>query len=63
MARQLLNTREAATEMRMSPGTLEVWRSKGRGPRYRKIGWKVFYTVEDIQEFIDSQLIRTVDSW
>ena len=63
MTKQLLNTKEAASLMRMSPGTLEIWRSDGRGPRYRKIGWKVFYTVEDLQEFIESGLVRTRDSW
>ena len=63
MEKRFLNTKEAAEVLRMSPGTLEVWRCDGRGPRYRKIGWKVFYTIEDIQEFIESGLVRTRDSW
>ena len=28
------NTAEAAAHLGLSPGTLEVWRSLGRGPRY-----------------------------
>jgi hypothetical protein len=27
----------------VTPSTLEVWRSKAMGPRYRKIGRRVFY--------------------
>lgn len=63
MGNQLLNTKEAARVLHMSPGTLEVWRSQGRGPRYRKIGWKVFYTPGDLQEFIEGGVVRTRDSW
>ena len=32
--------------------TLQWWRTKGRGPRYTKIGRKVFYRRSDLDAFI-----------
>lgn len=57
-----LDTPEAAEFLRLSPGTLEVWRCKGRGPRFRKLGRKVFYTKEDLEEFINSYVVEISDS-
>jgi hypothetical protein len=39
-------------------GTLATWRSKGRGPKYRKTGRKVEYTPKFIREFQQS-CVRT----
>ena len=38
-----LNTPEAAKYLGLRPGTLEIWRSLGKGPRYLKIGRRVVY--------------------
>ena len=35
----------------MSGRTLEQWRWKGVGPRYLKIGGRVLYRLEDIEEY------------
>lgn len=63
MQNEMLNTPEAAKKLRLSPGTLEVWRHLGKGPKYRKIGRKVYYTTQDIQDFIDHSEIKTIDSY
>ena len=39
--------------------TLQWWRTKGRGPRYVKIGRKVFYRRSDLDAFIASGEVQT----
>lgn len=34
-----------------STGTMNAWRCLGKGPRYKKIGSKVFYEKRDLDEF------------
>ena len=40
------------------PRTLQRWRKKGKGPAFTKIGRKVFYELNDLQEWIDRGKIR-----
>jgi DNA-binding transcriptional regulator YhcF (GntR family) len=55
---QLLTTREAAEELRVSPQTLEVWRCAKRYQlAYVKIGRNVFYRQSAILAFIASRTI------
>lgn len=37
-----------------SPKTLANWRTKGTGPRYRKVGGRVLYDKADLDEWLDS---------
>jgi hypothetical protein len=62
MEKQRVDTIEAATRLGLKPGTLEVWRSLGRGPRFLKIGRKVFYKIEDLELFANAHVVETVDS-
>lgn len=57
-----LTTEEAAAYLRLQPGTLEVWRCRGRGPKYHKIGRRVIYDLQDVQDFASSHTVLTVDS-
>ena len=58
-----LNTIEAAAYLGgLKPGTLEVWRSLGRGPRYLKIGRRVFYETRDLDNFASSKVVETEDT-
>lgn len=43
-------------------GTLETWRCLGKGPRFRRIGRKVFYTKADLDRFSRGQIVETIDS-
>jgi len=45
-----------------SPGTLEVWRCQGRGPRFKKVARKVFYEKAALDEFACGQTVETIDS-
>ena len=64
---QKLDTRQAAAYLTergvpVRVGTLEVWRCKGRGPRYFKIGRWARYEPRDLDRFAMGQVIDTVDS-
>ncbi|WP_320009025.1 helix-turn-helix domain-containing protein [Maridesulfovibrio sp.] len=50
----LLSTKEAAEKLGLSPGTLEVWRCLGKGPRYIKIGRRVGYDLKDLDAYVES---------
>ena len=49
----VFDTRTAAPLLGVKPGTLEVWRCKGIGPRFVKCGARVVYRLHDLQEFLD----------
>ena len=58
-----LDTREAATYLRLRPATLERWRSNGGGPAYCKLGGRVVYAREELDAFADAgRRLSTADS-
>jgi len=57
-----LNTHEAATFLNLSPGTLEVWRCTGRGPKYAKLGKRVVYDVADLESYVSDRKVITTDT-
>ena len=62
MQNQRVDTPNAAKILGLRPGTLEVWRSIGKGPRYKKIGRRVFYAVGDLETFANAHTVETIDS-
>ena len=46
-----LNQVHLARRWNLSPRTLERWRWLNQGPRYLKIGGRVFYRLEDVEAF------------
>ena len=57
-----LNNEEAAAYLNVRPNTLEVWRCKHKGPRYSKIGTRVLYDVDDLEEFFNARAVDTMES-
>jgi len=57
-----LNTHEAATFLNLSARTLEVWRYRGRGPKYAKLGKRVVYDIMDLEAFVAGRKVFTVDA-
>lgn len=57
-----LNTTVAAEFLGLSPGTLEVWRSLGRGPKFAKLGRRVLYDPADLEAFRNSRKVMTRDT-
>lgn len=52
---QLLTTAQAAELLGgLSPKTLNKWRFTGDGPKYKKIGGAVRYSVADLQAFVEA---------
>lgn len=58
---QTYTPEEAADVLRVRVSTLSQWRWLGRGPRYRKVGGRVLYTENDLQEYL-SGAVRTSTS-
>lgn len=54
-------TDEAAAYLRVKKGTLEVWRSQKRGPKYQKIGGRVVYDIADLERFAQLNTIMTTE--
>jgi len=57
----LLTPKQAAELLCMSEMTLRKWRWEGKGPQFVKMGRKVVYRQNDLQEFIQS-MVRTSTS-
>jgi predicted DNA-binding transcriptional regulator AlpA len=51
----LLTTTEAAPHVRLSPRTLEKYRVLGGGPKYKKLGARVFYSSSDLKAWLESR--------
>lgn len=41
----------------ITPKTLRTWRSLRKGPRYIKVGWRVRYTAEAIDQFLTDRTV------
>ena len=55
---RLLNEKQAAHLLGISPKTLRNWRYEGRGPVYRKTGrGAIRYRISDILKFIEPGLV------
>ncbi len=52
---ELLSAAEAAEFLNLSPITLSHYRCQGRGPIYRKHGWRIFYAKPDLIDWSDGQ--------
>ncbi len=51
MTGTFLNPKELAQRWKLSPSTLERWRWLGVGPNFIKIGGRIRYRQEDVDEY------------
>ena len=49
---------EASQFLGVSAATLRAWRSQGRGPRFAKLGRRVVYPIEALEEFLRKNLVE-----
>lgn len=49
---EYLTTEELATKLRTTPETVRYWRHIKKGPKSFKVGRRVLYAVDDVEEFI-----------
>jgi predicted site-specific integrase-resolvase len=50
-----LNQVQLARRWHLSPRTLERWRSQGEGPAFLKLGGRIVYRLDDVEEFERAQ--------
>lgn len=52
---KLLDEKQAADILGLSPRTLQGWRLRGQGPQFVKIGRLTRYRPEDIEAYVKAQ--------
>lgn len=57
-----LKVQDAANYLGLSKSSLDKMRMEGRGPRYLKVGSRVFYRAADLVAYLDSAVVETTDS-
>lgn len=60
MEHRNLLTQEAARRLRVSARTLEQWRYRKIGPKYRRVGGRVIYALEEIERFEAAGEVETI---
>ena len=60
-----LTTGQAARALKLAPGTLQNWRTKGKGPGFIKRDNNVFYPREAIEAYLKEicQLYQSTAQW
>lgn len=58
----LLTQREAALALRLSERTLERSRVSGFGPPFCKLGRRVLYRADDLDQWITSRVVRSTSA-
>lgn len=56
----LITPAELAQALGVSEVTLQVWRQKGNGPRFTKLGKNVFYPLREIQHWTETNVLDRV---
>ena len=56
---ELLTSLELSRRCGISVGTLQNWRSQGRGPTYVKLGRSVRYRTDDIDAFLQASRVAS----
>ena len=62
LAPDRLDTKRPAAHLGLASITLEKMRQAGRGPRYLRIGRRVFYRCSDLDAYIERAVVETADS-
>ena len=53
----LMNEKKAAECLGLSVGTLQNWRCNSEGPTYLKLGGAVRYRPEDLEAYVEENLV------
>ena len=51
-------TNDPALELIATRGTLAQWRCQGRGPKYLRIGRRIFYRGADLNAWLDAHTVH-----
>jgi len=58
-----LTTGQLAKRWNMASKTLSNWRCIGRGPQYHRMGTRINYRLEDVEEFELNKLCRSTSEY
>ncbi len=53
-----MNTSQAAEYLGVCGPTLILWRQERRGPRYAKLGKRVVYRLQDLEGWMDKNMVE-----
>lgn len=56
-----IDEKRAAEQLGVSVHTLRMWRHRGRGPVYSKLGRRVLYLSPDLDAYLDNCRVRPVN--
>jgi predicted site-specific integrase-resolvase len=51
----LLTPNDLAERWKLTPATLSQWRWNGKGPYFMKLGRRILYRIEDVENFEQEQ--------
>ena len=54
----LFETNEAGAYIKTPPATLQWWRHRGSGPKYLRLGRRVFYRKSHLDEFLTAAEVK-----
>ena len=54
---RLMTTDEAASFLAVKADTLAIWRHRGTGPKYHKVGASVRYRKSDLEAFLEERRV------
>lgn len=60
--RDLLTQKELSERIDTKESTLAQWRYLGRGPKFVRLGRKIFYREQDIADFIEANVHQSTSS-
>lgn len=58
---ELLTSEEVGARLRIKPSTLKQWASRRVGVAFIKIGKHRYYSSADVESFINSKKVSTID--
>ncbi len=58
MQTDFLTARQAAEFLGLKKNTLDIWRLKGKGPNYTRLGKAVRYRMSDLEKFIADNTVE-----
>jgi hypothetical protein len=58
-----MNTEQAAKYLGFKKGTLNIWRYQGRGPKYIRMGGRIFYFKSDLDWYRNNRRVATKDTF
>lgn len=56
---QLLTTEQVADLLQMSPHTVKVYRHRGDGPAFVRLGKQARYRLEDVEAWLERRVAET----